>query len=78
MTLKFFHEIEGNEVVDGTGIGIVEYVYENAKEHFAKMERIKKNASKSPFENSEKTVYTMKPKKRQHKKYIDIEGLLHG
>jgi len=77
MTLKYFHEIEGNEVIEGTGIGIVEYVYKNARDYFAKMGRITRNASEVSFENNEVTIYSVQHKKKQRKKYIDMERLLN-
>ncbi len=36
LTLKYFYETMGNNVIDGTGLGIIPYVYEDAKKNFIK------------------------------------------
>jgi len=36
LTLKYFHETLGNPVLEGSGIGIVAYTYEDAKTNFVK------------------------------------------
>lgn len=77
MTLKYFHEIEKNEVVEGTGIGIVEYVYKNARDHYSKMAQITGKASEFPFDKNESTIYSRPRKTENRKKYIDIEELLN-
>jgi hypothetical protein len=34
LTLKYFHETLGNHVLEGSGLGIIPYVYENAKKEY--------------------------------------------
>lgn len=41
LTLKYFYEVLGNEVKDSTGLGIIEYEYENAKRHYMDVLRVK-------------------------------------
>ena len=36
LALKYFYETMGNSVIDGTGLGIIPYVYEDAKKNFIK------------------------------------------
>lgn len=34
LTLKYFYDTLGNQVLDGSGLGIIPYVYENAKREY--------------------------------------------
>lgn len=44
LTLKYFHETLGNPV-DSRGIGIIPYVYEDAKQHRIEINKIKKESA---------------------------------
>lgn len=74
MTLQYFHEIKGNEVIDGTGIGIVEYVYEDAKAYFINLSEVFSHNSTIQIDNKEEIVYTTPPKNREIEQ-IDLEGI---
>lgn len=82
LALRFFHDINGNQISDGNdyktrGIGIVPFVYEDAKTHYILMDNIRKKASESGFESKEEVIYMKQPTKKTRKDYIDIEGLLN-
>lgn len=51
LTLKYFHEVLGNEVKEDTGLGIIEYEYENARRHYMNQKRVKKYMEE--FEHNE-------------------------
>ncbi|APH20825.1 TPA: hypothetical protein ACXDAZ_002585 [Clostridium botulinum] len=42
LTLKYYYETLENEVKEGTGLGIVPYYYEKAKEQFLNVSKIRK------------------------------------
>lgn len=51
LTLKYFYQTLGNHVIDGTGLGIIPYVYENAKrEYIENMEIDSYNQEFEPLE----------------------------
>lgn len=52
LTLKYFYETLGNTVINGTGLGIIPYVYEDAKKNF--IENMEINSYNDEFELNEK------------------------
>lgn len=56
LTLKYFHEVLGNEVKEDTGLGIIEYEYENAKRHYIDKLRVKKATEEFEFEDQVQSV----------------------
>lgn len=74
-SLRYFHDIEGNPVVERTGIGIVPHVYEDAKRYYSNIARIRSIASESEFDNTPQVIYTIPDRKRRKVKKIDIGGL---
>ena len=73
MALHYFHEIKGHPI-DGQGIGIIPYIYDEAKRYYIELSNIKKKAAESPLITSTETVY-LKPTPKKKKNYIDIEGI---
>lgn len=74
LTLKYFFEIKGNEPDLKYGIGIVPFVYDEAKEFFSQKKIIKQKMENTEFKKEEKTVlYKKKP--RQNKRLVDIDKL---
>lgn len=73
-TLRFVHEVEGLPVMQGAGIGIIEYFYEKAVLYYTNLYNIKQNNSHIKYDNKDEIIYTSAPKKRM-KKLIDIGGL---
>lgn len=43
LTLKYYYEVLDNEVKDDTGLGIVVYYYEKAKQHFIEIRDVKRH-----------------------------------
>lgn len=73
-TLRYVHEIEGIPVKEGTGIGIIEFYYKKAVNHYTNLIQVKKSNDKKSINNETKKIYTQPPKERE-KKIIDIGGL---
>src|SRR5690606_23295643 len=59
LTLRYFHEVKEEPVMKGTGIGIVEYFYDEAKEYYISLENMKNINSKVKYDNNEEIVYTL-------------------
>lgn len=81
LALRYFHDIQGNSVMSNKddriqGIGIVTWIYEEAKSHYIKMANITKKASESNFEANEDVIYIKPQPKKTRKDYIDIEGII--
>lgn len=82
LALRYFHDIQGNSILDNKddkiqGIGIVTWIYEEAKSHYIKMANITKKASESNFESKEEIVYIKQSPRKRKKDYVDIEGILN-
>lgn len=73
-TLKYVHEIEGLPVMQGAGIGIVEYFYDKAVAYYTNLYHVQQANAEIEYDNTEITIYTIPPKERE-KKIIDIGGL---
>ena len=43
LTLKYYYEIEDNEIKEGTGLGIIIYYYEKAKKHYIEKMKVANN-----------------------------------
>lgn len=78
LALRYFHETLGNPVREGDGIGIIPYVYEEAKKHYIIKKRVEESvkeymsSDKQPKIveiNSPKFTYTKKSR------MIDISSL---
>lgn len=66
LTLKYYYETLGHEIKENTGLGIVIYYYEQAKQHFIATLEVKRHAEK--FEPNEK-INMIKIKIKDEKKY---------
>lgn len=53
LTLKYYYEILDNEVKDNTGLGIIPYYYDRAKQHYIDILEVKKHLKN--FEIDEQT-----------------------
>lgn len=77
LALRYFHETLGNSVQEGSGLGIVPYIYEDAKRHY--MMKMKVEQSMNNFEsNIEKNVVVVaSPQFNYQRKVsqIDISSL---
>jgi|SRR6185312_4708854 len=74
-TLKFMYEVEGvTEKGDNTGIGLIEYYYNKAREHHTNLINISESVTNETFKTEKKIVRTAPPKPRVID-LIDIGGL---
>lgn len=73
LALRYFHEIEGNPV-DAKGIGIVPYIYEDAKRYYVRMQRINQANSNQKLDNEIEVIYAS-PHKKRGRKTISIEDI---
>ncbi|GIN22541.1 hypothetical protein [Siminovitchia fordii] len=78
LALRYFYETLGNQVLEGSGIGIIPYIYEDARQHHLTMMNVAESVenleklnkkSKSVIVKSPTVSYTKKTKK------IDIGAL---
>jgi uncharacterized Zn-finger protein len=74
LALKYFHETLGNSVQQGSGIGIIPFVYEDAKNHYIKQMKIA-DSIHNFTENEEITVYIDPNKTKRKSKKIDITAI---
>lgn len=75
LTLKYFHETLDNPVKQDTGIGIIPYVYDEAKKNFLRLQKINETNINAEY-NDSKLYIKVKPEtitKKRHK--IDFETL---
>lgn len=76
LSLRYFYEILDNPVREGDGIGIVPYVYEEAKKHYLLKQGVQKSIENhNPKENKTVVVKTPEFKYEKKIKKIDISQL---
>lgn len=63
LTLKYYHELLGNSVLEGSGIGIIPYYYEKAKKHYIEVKNIKKHILDFEHEEVNRVVCINNPNK---------------
>lgn len=73
LALGYFHDTLENRAQDNTGIGIIPFVYEEAKNHYIKQQRI--SESLSSYKNEETTVYINLDSNKRNSKKIDITAI---
>lgn len=74
LALKYFHELEGNEVLEDSGVGIIPYVYDKAKDFYAQL-IVNKKAGRNEWDVEELT-YNTRPKTHRKKKIgIDLNDI---
>jgi hypothetical protein len=74
LALRYFHETLGNPVQQGSGIGIIPFVYEDAKNHYIKQIKIAESLQ-NLGENDEITVYIDPNRSKRKSKKIDITAI---
>jgi hypothetical protein len=74
LALQYFHETLGNPVQQGSGIGIIPFVYEDAKNHYIKQQKIAESLQNLES-NEEVTVYIDPNKNKRKSKKIDITAI---
>lgn len=73
LALRYFHETLDNRPREGDGIGIVPFVYEEAKKHYIKQLKIAESIQN--LENKEVTVYINASSTKRNSKKIDITAI---
>lgn len=73
-TLKYFYEIKKGDITKAKGIGIVDYVYEEAKNFYKNIEEIKKKNQNILINNNSKiiNIEINSPKQKIKKKKINL------
>jgi hypothetical protein len=74
LALQYFHETLGNPVQQGSGIGIIPFVYEDAKNHYIKQQKIAESLQNLES-NEEVTIYIDPNKNKRKSKKIDISAI---
>lgn len=77
LTLRFIYEVENKYLLDAseTGLGLIPYYYEKAKQYYINLQKIKKSVEKIEIHNEPEVIYLKPPTKKRKKKMIDIESL---
>lgn len=73
LALRYFYDTLDNRMQDHQGIGIIPFVYEDAKNHYIKQLKIAKSVQ--DFNTEEKTVYIDTSKTKRKNKKIDISAI---
>jgi hypothetical protein len=73
LALRYFFETLDNRVQENKGIGIIPYVYEEAKNNFLKQRKIAESLQN--LENDELVVYISPEKSKRKTKNIDISAI---
>ena len=74
-TLHYFYEIEGNEVADNIGIGIVPFVYEEAKKFYIDKIAVRNSINGcdlDELQNNKRFIKKIKPNRLNENKYKDM------
>ena len=77
-TLNYFYEIEGNDPADSLGVGIIPFVYDEAKQFYIDRLAVKESATNAADNNVRKTININKKAKNNEYRdiaLIDIENI---
>jgi hypothetical protein len=75
LSLQYFYETMNNEVPNDVGIGIVPYVYEEAKKHYLMKRKVEKSINEFSGNDTELILIDLHRKRKQTKQLIDISTL---
>lgn len=75
LALRYFYETLDNKVRQGDGIGIIPYVYEDAKLHYIKQQNIKKSIQNEDSHESKEIVVHIQKSQKRIIKQIDIASI---
>ena len=73
--LKYFYETLENHPRGGDGIGIVPFVYDEAKRHYIKQKAIQKSAEDPKNHKREEITLIIKKGLRKKRELVDISTL---
>lgn len=74
-TLKYVHEVEELPVMNGAGVGIIEYFYEKAVAYHTNLQKIKQKNSVIDTDNTEQVIFSTVINKKKKNKTISIEDI---
>lgn len=75
LALEYFYETLGNRPQEGAGIGIVPYVYEDAKRHYIKQMGIMRSVQNEENHSTDEHVVYIQPNINKKIKKIDISSI---
>lgn len=76
LALYYFHHIKQNPIIEGVGIGIIEYVYQDARTYFETLADVQHHNSKVEIDTEEKVVTVNKRYRSKRKtKQIDLSNI---
>lgn len=75
LSLRYFYQTLDNNPKEGEGIGIVPYVYEEAKRHYIRKKAIAESASNMDNHEVVKREVRIKPIERKNTNIIDISSI---
>ncbi|QHF58049.1 prophage-derived uncharacterized protein [Bacillus subtilis] len=75
LALKYFYETLDNQPREGDGIGIVPFVYDEAKRHYIRQKAIRKSAEDPKNHKREEITLVVKKGMRKKRGLVDISTL---
>ncbi|TWK86604.1 hypothetical protein CHCC20333_3463 [Bacillus paralicheniformis] len=75
LALRYFHETLGNPVREGDGLGIVPFIYEEAKADYLQKKAIKESVEKAKKHKPKERIVVIKKQNRKNIKIVDISTL---
>ena len=78
LTLRFIYEIENKYLREAseTGLGLIPYYYEKAKQYYTTMREVSRYANNVEINNQEEIIYIQPEKKKPNKRLIDMNSLI--
>ncbi|PAC96352.1 hypothetical protein [Bacillus paralicheniformis] len=75
LALRYFHETLGNPVREGDGLGIVPFIYEEAKADYLQKKAIEESVEKAKKHKQKESIVIIKKQNRKNIKIVDISTL---
>ena len=77
LTLKYFYKVLGNDVKEDTGLGIIPYYYDRAKQHYIDILIVKKHLENFEINEQVNTVKVknINIKELKKQKYISLDNV---
>ncbi|MFT0803305.1 hypothetical protein VSK91_22150 [Bacillus swezeyi] len=75
LALKYFHETLGNPVREGDGLGIVSFIYEEAKADYLQKKAIEESVENAKKHKQKERIVVIKKQNRKNIKIVDISTL---
>lgn len=79
LTLRYIYEVENKYLRDASesGLGLIPYYYEKAKQYYSSLEEVSKYASNVEIDNESEIIYIQpSSNKKRNKKLIDMNSLI--